>query len=331
MIHRLGWLIAFFAAAAAPVAARARPARPQTRPAATRPDGDANRPTSPTAAKPNAALRATSPRHPKCPPAGREHIEACRRRAQALADAAAEFVPKLHRVTTPHFDIWSPWDAAGDHKLARVCERMYAAMCRQFDIPPREKVWVGKCPVYIFGRVADYQRFCREVDPNGLPDAGGYCHWESNGFVYIVMNRCGTRKSFYELLVHEATHGFLSRYLSPRRIPKWVNEGLAEYMAGRMVPGCGAVRRVREATRQAARGRGDVMRIFREVRLEAFDYGLAQSLVQFMIAGDRKGFVKFITLLKQGKPEADALKEALGVSHEELAAAWRRAAKKAVR
>jgi len=260
-----------------------------------------------------------------------KQAEAMRKKAEKFAIKTREFTPKVHLVETKHFLLFSPWNRSGDRRLAEVCEKMYKVMCKQFDVPAEENVWVGKCPIYIFDRPERFEKFCLEVDKRGHPQAGGYCAYDSGGFVYIVMNECGTRTRFYEVLVHEATHGFLWRYCHHRRIPIWLNEGLAEYMASTLVPKCHAARNYKNATKEAIRDKKDVSYIFKYVGLVSFDYGIAQSLVRFLIAKNRKGFVKLVNLMKEGKTEAEALKEAYNVTQKDLLKAWYRAAGKALR
>ena len=62
---------------------------------------------------------------------------------------------------------------------------------------------------------------------------------------------------------------------------------------------------------------------FRTVRPHWFDYVIAQSLVRYMAATNRSGFIRFIQLIKEGKPQAEALKEGMNLTHGELASAWR--------
>jgi hypothetical protein len=97
------------------------------------------------------------------------------------------------------------------------------------------------------------------------------------------------------------------------------------------VPGGGAARRYVEATGEAVRRNRDVSRIFQDVRLEDFDYGIAQSLVRYLLARDRKAFVRFIQLMKSGLDDAEALQQAFGLTREQLLGQWRRASRKALR
>ncbi len=203
---------------------------------------------------------------------------------------------------------------------------------RQFALGAGENIWAGKCPIYVFDEVEHFRKFSTDVVK--LPEfasAGGFHHQRGDGFCIIVMNRVPSRRAFHEVLVHEATHAFLGRYLTNRAIVEWVNEGLAETMASRLVPGASAARRYVDATREAVKKDRNVSHVFRDVRLEAFDYGVVQSLVRYLIARDRLAFVEFIRRMKAGRPEPDALAETYGLTHAALVRDWKQAAKRAPR
>ncbi len=277
-------------------------------------------------------------RRPKVPekdvrkfaPATPAQIKAHRAKAEDWARRTKAFTPTLHRVETAHFLIYSAWRRSNDKPLGEVCEKTYAALCRQFDVAGSASVWSGKCPVYVFWEREPFERFCTEVYKKGEPKASGYCGWEGDGFVFIAMGPCRSRRWFYEVLVHEATHGFLSRYLTNRNVPSWVHEGLADYMAATLVTGAWAGKRYIIATKQAVRNEKPVAGVFEKVGLNTFDYGIAQSFVRFLIARDRAGFVRFIRLMKEGQSEAAAMKEAFGWTRQQFLREWRRAAARAV-
>jgi hypothetical protein len=264
-------------------------------------------------------------------PATPAQVAANRRLAMAWFEQAKAFAPSLHLVETPHFLIFSAAPVRSDARLGGLAETMYAALARQFAIRPQRGIWAGKCPIYVLASAEQYRRFTDEVDRRKLPDAAGYHSQRSDGFCYIVLNRVGGATSFQALLVHEGTHAFLGRYLTNRPIVAWVNEGLAEMMAARLVPASDAARRYVDATRQAVREKRDVTPIFREVRLKRYDYGLAQSLVRFLIARDRGAFGRFIRRMKEGAREAEALQAAYGLTHDQLRDEWLKAASKAIR
>lgn len=257
-----------------------------------------------------------------------KQIEANRKLAMTwYAKTRATVVASMHFIETDHFLIFSAWSRGNDKALRDICEKMYRAMCKQFDIPPAENIWAGKCPIYIFWETRHYEQFTTKVDERRMSAAAGYTA-QRGAFAYIVMNRCETRTRFYEVLVHEATHAFLARYRTNRTVPRWLNEGLAEYMAAELVPGCSAEEKYLSATRTAVRENRNVSSVFKTVEMNNFDYGIVQSIVRFLIARDRKAFIKLIRLIKDGKPEAAALHEAYKLTHAAMLTEWRAAAAK---
>lgn len=264
----------------------------------------------------------------KYQPVTPKQAAANRKRAIELAKKAKGVAPKMHLVETPHFLIFTEWAKDNDKPLREICERIYKAMCVQFDIPPEQNIWAGKCPIYIFWERNHYVRFCTALEKSAAATAAGFHAKRRGGFCYIVMNRAETRKRFYELLIHEATHAFLGRYLTNRRVPRWVNEGLADYMAATLVPQSHKEKRYKRATKKALRENRDLSYIFTGVSRGWFDYGIAQSLVRFMIARDRKAFVRFVRLIKEGKKQDEALRESYGATQEQLLRAWMQTARK---
>ena len=142
------------------------------------------------------------------------------------------------------------------------------------------------------------------------------------------MNSVRIRSRFYEVLVHETTHAFVGRYLTNRPLPRWLNEGLAEYMSAKLVPQSVAEKRYTKATKKVLREKKDVAYIIEEVGLNELDYGVAQSLVRFLIARDRKDFIRFGKLIKKGTEEQQAMEESFGLSQSQLLTRWRNSAAK---
>ena len=207
--------------------------------------------------------------------------------------------------------------------MSDITEKLYTALCAQFDIPAGQNIWAGKCGLYVFWEADHFKKFAHDVDENGpMTGASAYCAFRGDGFCYIVLGPARRKDWFYEMLVHESTHAFLGRYLTNHNLPTWVHEGLADYMAATLVPGAWANQKLAEASRQVVRERLDVTHVFKEVGTNSFDYGVAQGLTRFLIARDRKGYIRFITLMKEGTSEDDALKEAFSLTHETLVRDW---------
>lgn len=259
----------------------------------------------------------------KFTPATPEQIRAYRKLAHDWANTfRQETKVKLTLVETAHFMVFTTWNRRDHRALGLRCEAMYRALCRQFDIPHTRNIWAGKCPMFIFWKKEHFDTFTTKIDRIGATKAGGYNVQTPSGFTYLVLSHTKHKTWFYEVLIHESTHAFLGRYLTNRPIPRWANEGLAEYMAARLVKGAQAEQKFRAATRLAVARRVDISPIFRGMGLHWFDYGIAQSVVRFCADHDRKGFIRFLQLMKEGKSEAEALKEGMKMTHAELARQW---------
>ena len=256
---------------------------------------------------------------------------------KALAEKA-ESVESLakgsHVVESPHFTIHSWLPPSQDGSIRDSMEQLYTMLCRAFNVGKDEKVWVGKCGIFMLDNQARYSDFVTKADMihPSFTKAAGYCRYCSN-WAYIVMNMPsakGDREGYRLTLMHEGTHGFLSRYVSDSRIPTWLNEGIADAMADSLVPSSRLKQRLKDATRDALKGKKDAKKVFDGVALDQFDYGIAQSWVQFLRAQNPNMFLKFLTLIKQGKTEAEALQECYKWDRDQMYEAWRVAAARSI-
>jgi len=253
-----------------------------------------------------------------------------------LADKTRQtIVPTMHLVETEHFLVFSAWNPANDAGLANLCERMYQKLSEQFSIPASESVWVGKCPIYLFWDPTHFARFIAEVDhakalDANMAHANGY-HASRGWFSYVVINGVSgfgitedqARLKFYHVLVHEGTHAFLHRYISEKSMPLWVEEGLADYVAASLVPEAEVNRSYLHATRVALNRPETVQKVLeKKDDLTPTEYGIAQSLIRFLVIQDRVAMIRFIQLIKQGKSETTALAEAYHGTRRDLVQKW---------
>lgn len=267
----------------------------------------------------------------KFPKVSEKAIEANHKLAKKWADEAEKkIVSSMHLVETEHFLIYSSWSKSNDKALAKICEKVYDALIKQFDLTGSEQVWAGKLPIYVFWEKEHYNRFITDVteslkhSPN-LVEAGGF-YSQKGDMSFVVLNAVRSKEWFYTLLVHETTHAFAGRYIARRSLPDWINEGLADFMAANLVPEGSATDKYVSATRKAIKERIDIRPIFKDVQLDSFWYGIAQSLVRYMIVQKREAFVALVTDLKKGMDTEEALKKHYELGTDELAVKWRKAA-----
>ncbi|MBM3838036.1 MAG: hypothetical protein FJ398_08730 [Verrucomicrobia bacterium] len=242
--------------------------------------------------------------------------------------------PTMHLVETEHFLIFSAWNPSNDAALGRICEDMFARLRAQFNLAKTDPVWIGKCPIYIFWEPAHFLRFTEEVDRVSRSNASashadGY-HATRGAFSHIVISgvrdfgdtKAEATRRFSEVLVHEGTHAFMNRLISSRSVARWVEEGLADFMAATLVPASDASRKHIEGARYALRQPSAVSRLFDKKELSAIDYGIAQSLVRYLIRTNANAFIQFVTAMKKGASELEALAGAYRLSRHELIRNW---------
>ncbi|MBI5725761.1 MAG: hypothetical protein HZA50_17510 [Planctomycetes bacterium] len=284
---------------------------------------DASASTRP-AAKPPSAAPATRPSD-KAVKIDDATIRIFRETAEDWAEKAKKFAPILHLIETQHFLIYSAWEKNQDKGMSEAIENMYRVLCQQFVVDAKDQYWAGKLPIFVMATKEQFTTFTNEIDKVKRPDSAGYCGATSKGFAYIVTSQVKDINFFYELVIHESTHAFLNRYKTNVLIVTWINEGIADYMAATLVPNSIAHNRYIDAARMAIAEKKDVQFVFREVK-GAFAYGIAQSLIRYLIQRDGKAFLKFIKLMKEGKTDDEALKEAYKLTKEQLVAEWNKAA-----
>ena len=240
------------------------------------------------------------------------------------------------RVETEHFLIYTTWKKADHKTLGKQLEKLYSTLCGKFDIPKDKNIWTPKMPIYCFWQRTEFERFYVEAYDRASPPAAGLCGHRLS-FTYVILNQmrhpgrsvAQDRQWFYEVLVHETTHAFNNRYLSDIHLPTWFNEGIAEYMAASLVPGCMADGDWRVATRYVRDGLVDVSHNFERFGNSRLDYAVVQSMVRYMLHKKNKTkFIAFYKLLKAGKSQKEALHEAYGWDEAELIDRWMKASRR---
>ena len=229
---------------------------------------------------------------------------------------------RLTPYETKYFLFYSNLPQSEAVKWSGVLDQMYARLANLFAIPKGENLWRGKCVIIVFGERDTFDRFEKDVFNIDKP-AGGRCHAQGDGNVYITFFRAPSDLDFAHTLVHETTHGFLFRYRSPVWIPSWANEGLAEVMAFELVPHAG-LKQSSDAEARAELRRADAFKDFFESdHIEFFQYPIARSLSEFMIRQNKKGYVDFINAIKDGTSADEALRTKYGAARDVLVAAYK--------
>lgn len=234
-------------------------------------------------------------------------------------------------VETDHFLIWTDWAKAEHDMIGEWCEGMYAELSRQFAVAPEQPVFLAKCPVFCFRSANRFRTFARRFDGYNAMQSAGYTRSiESNGHTHVVLLRFGDSEADYHqfawTLVHEGTHAFLHRWHGSRLIPHWVNEGIAEWTADRVLGArCPAAENARLLARQYVSFNWPIRDMLESVGpIEVYQYALAHSVVAFLDTMGPGNLAKFVRGLKEGQSAASALADQWeSMTTETLERQWR--------
>lgn len=203
-------------------------------------------------------------------------------------------------------------------------DKMHAQLCEAYGLKNQDQIWLGKLPVIAFTNptsFAEHERkfFKLEINPNGVQ---GLCHNIPDGNV-VVSCHCGKDPHYFAaVVVHETTHGFNYRYKSNVAYPCWLEEGIAEWSAMTTIRDNRSLLQkakqgVAIAKKQGSLG-GDYFPKNEGDKINAWQYGIALSMADFLIKTDAKSFRKMLDAIKSGMKWQEALKKYYRWTPEEL-------------
>ena len=242
---------------------------------------------------------------------------------KAFAESAAKKIGVPMQLLETQFYLFytdMPLDTVGIY--VQYLDSMYREMTKAFDFPEGKNIWRGKCPVMAFADQKSFVKFESQVMEN--PDAKGaqgICHSYSNGRTVMSCYKGDTDTFFAVVLVHETSHGFIHRYKSTIHIPGWINEGVADWVAGTVVGKLNdeVQRRQLEAIEEIQKTGSMGGDFYSDnAKLDRWQYGAASSLVELLLRIDPKKYRQLIDGVKEGLSSEDALREAFGFGFVEL-------------
>ena len=196
----------------------------------------------------------------------------------------------------------------------------------------KDNVFVGKLPVFMFKTQDDFMHFAQEFDDlPAIQGLLGYYAGHGDGTGHMAMWQPRTqvngaqgknaKEQWAYTLTHEFTHAFVDRYISNRRIPRWLNEGLAEVIAQGQFPQPGR----RTFAREMALLNTPLDQLFDDENMPGGEYyPVMQTMVEMLIKQNRKTFLDYFDAIKDGVKPENALKQYYGIDYPGLIKAWRK-------
>jgi hypothetical protein len=231
--------------------------------------------------------------------------------------------PALAVSETHEFLVASDIPAAQLAPYVASLDAMHDFLCDLYGIPRGEPLWKGKCLVVAFLREDDYAAFEGRFMQADTRGTHGMCHQRSDGRVVMACHRGDDAAAFAHMLVHETSHGFNHRWMSPEKLPNWLNEGIAEWVGARVVKNCNQVPRKEAHALAAMRTQGDLgADFFTAANIQPVQYGMASGLVKMLVARDARKFAMLVRSIKEGMPAEEALQQSFGGSLDDLVRAY---------
>jgi hypothetical protein len=220
--------------------------------------------------------------------------------------------------------------------VGEAMEQLYAAYAGIFDVTPGQSQ--NKTELILFDRKEDFFNYAKQLKAEPRKDSLGFFRASSAGPDQIVTFKRRTGE-FHTLsvLYHEATHQFVRMVVPHRKIPLWLNEGLAVYFENSEFRGgklrTGIIPRSRlKLLQHGLRGRKcvplkDLMKRERDT-FGGLCYAQSWSLVYFFVhaRGGRysKSFTAFFKAVRAGTPVEKAFETHLTDKYDKLEQVWRK-------
>ncbi len=252
-----------------------------------------------------------------------EHAAEVEQLHQFVAAVRSAF-PALKTTETHEFMVATDIPSHQIGPYVKSLDKMHDMLCDLYGIPRGEPLWKGKCLVIAFLSQEDFNAFEARFMKTDLRGVHGVCHQRSDGRVVMACYRGDDKLTFAHMLVHETSHGFNHRWISPARLPSWLNEGIAEWIGTKIVPQSKQVPLKQAQAIAFMKANGTLGPNFfaggPDDKIDAIQYGMASLLVMFLEKRDRKKFAQFVRGIKEGLSVEASLREAYDESLEELVA-----------
>ncbi len=239
---------------------------------------------------------------------------------QILRQAGVQLSP----LETDHFLVYADLPSIDVARLAIRLESVYTLLADVVGVDQAANRFWGKAVVLYFSdpdrfRVVEAESFSQLVDRATL----GICH-PVGAKVFIILTGDVGGEDFGAAVARRTVHGFMHRFRSPKRLPVWANQGLAEYVASRTSGGKLMGRRRREALAYIRDG-GDIAAVFEAAWTDPWPpagAAVGALMIELMVDQHREGLRRWIIANKLGKDWTTALAEDYGVPRRRLMATF---------
>ena len=231
----------------------------------------------------------------------------------------------LSPIETDYFLFYSDMPRLQAAKWALMLDKTYDEISKLVGLREGQNIFWGKAAVLVFKDQDRFRLVEAETFGQLVPlKVTGMCH-PVGPKVFISCYRAAEDDEVAATLVRQTVHGYLHRFGTPKRLPAWANEGLAEYLVAASVKADPVDDALRRDALQFIRGGGNVQAV---LDLNYADdswpgpneIGRAVGflLIELMIRENPAGFGAWVRAVKRGDDWEEALRDHYGVGRSRL-------------
>ena len=225
----------------------------------------------------------------------------------------------FHLVETDYFLFYTNLSPREAYEWQRVLDLMYERVSYLLGIPKDTNVFKGKALVFMFAEKGQFAAFERQFYQHEVTLEAALCHQHDRGQVRIALYKLEDEKYLKQVMIHESAHGVVHRFHSPARVIVWLNEGIAEWTASRVLNYPQPYKWKKKVSAKDIRQKGQFDQAF--FFPDAFPsqhYGTALAMVEILLRRGRPRFIRFIGAIKEGKTWQQSLRDEYDLSPDDL-------------
>jgi len=240
--------------------------------------------------------------------------EASRQIRDDIRDVLTVMGLSLEMVRTDSLLLYASGERMDLARLAVRLESTRVRLAERLGIAADELAPQGRIAVIVVDRRDDFRALQQRIFlQRDRPDITAMAHFVGPK-AFVIAFRGADGPELEHALAWQLVHAFMHRYISPKRLPPWANEGLAASVAAQVVP---ELQSPRTRRRQAL---GQLRSGFDPIPIFDAAYGdppwpgpnrigpdLGRLLVELLAADQPVAFSEWVTDVKQGEPWGEAL------------------------
>ncbi|HEX4142142.1 MAG TPA: hypothetical protein VHY91_01220 [Pirellulales bacterium] len=220
---------------------------------------------------------------------------------------------------TKHFLFYSDLPVTVVTQIESTLEKSYSTIGQKLGVPDDENIFRGKTMVALFSNTEDLASYGkREMGREELRGAELILA-QPKGDNQLAAHIGDDPDETVANMVRCSTYAYLDHYRSNLTPPRWIHEGIAQWVMASAPPGNKELQSQLQSAAEALRKSPTLVDFFdAELFSTRWEPGVAMSLIGILIKTDPAAFPGFILQIKEGVPWREALQYNYGLTPDDV-------------